>query len=104
MKAPPGAPPGGLPHHDTPHHVDAVSSALHTARGPAPAAASACVAACELIVRQGDPVSEILKAARNERIDLLVIGCHRGEAGYQSRAIGSRLLARAACAVLTVPI
>lgn len=100
----PGAAEAGLPRQETLRHVDAVSAALHTAWGRAPAALSAGVAACELIVRQGDPVTEILKAARNERIDLLVVGCHRGEGGYQARAIGSRLLRRAACAVLTVPL
>ncbi len=104
VEATPGATAAGRPRHETRRRVAAVSSALHTAWGRGPAAASAGVAACELIVREGDPVTEILKAAGNERIGLLVVGCHRGEGGYQSRAIGSRLLRRAACAVLTVPI
>lgn len=104
VEPPPAAAEAGLQPHDTLRHVDAVSSALHTAWERAPAAVSPGVAACELIVRQGDPVSEILKAGRDERIDLLVVGCHRGEGGYQSQAIASRLLRRAACAVLTVPI
>src|SRR6266571_3459497 len=99
-----GAAESGLPRHERLRHVDAVSSALHTAWERAPADPSAGVAACELITRRGEPVSEILKAVRDERIDLLVVGCHRGEGGYPSQVIGSRLLRRAPCAVLTVPL
>lgn len=100
----PGAVEAGLPRHEAMRRVKAVSSALHATWEREPTDATAAVAAGELIVRQGDPVSEIFKAVREERIDLLVIGCHRGESTDQSRAVASRLLRRMSCAVLTVPI
>jgi nucleotide-binding universal stress UspA family protein len=66
----------------------------------------AVAAAVETIVRHGDPVVEILSAVREEGIDLLVLGRHRGGPlnGHETGSIAPRLLARAPCAVLTVPI
>jgi nucleotide-binding universal stress UspA family protein len=65
----------------------------------------AVATAAEMIVRHGDPVVEILSAVREERIDLLVIGHHRGGPlnEHETGSIAPRLLARAPCAVLTVP-
>jgi nucleotide-binding universal stress UspA family protein len=66
----------------------------------------AVAAAVETIVRQGDPVVEILRALCQEGFDLLVLGHHRGGPlnGHETASIAPRLLQRAPCAVLTVPI
>ena len=91
---------------DTMRHVDVLSEALHSAweREASDTPTATATTACELIVRRGDLVTEILNAVRDERIDLLVFGCHRGESGDQPDSIGFRLLRRAPCAVLTVPV
>jgi len=62
------------------------------------------VAACETLVRQGDPATEILAAA--EASDLLVIGYRRGMILDEPAApgIAARVLRRATCAVLAVPV
>jgi nucleotide-binding universal stress UspA family protein len=58
------------------------------------------------IVRQGDPVSEVLRVARDEGADLLVLGHHRGGpvSTHAHSGVAARLLQRAPCAVLTVPV
>ncbi len=63
-------------------------------------------AACETLVREGDPVTEIVRMVREEAIDLLVFGHHRGGpvGAHATSGVAPRLLQRAACAVLTVPI
>ncbi len=60
----------------------------------------------ETIIRQGDPVSEILRVVRDEDVDLLVFGHHRGGpiSSHATSGVAARLLQRAPCAVLTVPI
>jgi len=60
----------------------------------------------EPIVCQGDPVSEILRVVREEHVDLLVFGHHRGGpvSTHATSGVAARLLLRAPCAVLTVPI
>ena len=60
----------------------------------------------EPIVCQGDPVSEILRVVREEAVDLLVFGHHRGgpASTHATSRVAARLLQRAPCAVLTVPI
>jgi nucleotide-binding universal stress UspA family protein len=62
------------------------------------------VAACETLVRQGDPATEILAEA--EHSDLLVIGYRRGMILDEPAApgIATRVLRRATCAVLAVPV
>jgi nucleotide-binding universal stress UspA family protein len=62
------------------------------------------VAACETLVRQGDPATEILAEA--EASDLLVIGYRRGMILDEPTApgIATRVLRRATCAVLAVPV
>ncbi|HEX9485446.1 MAG TPA: universal stress protein [Gemmatimonadales bacterium] len=100
----PGQSEGGAPRRETIRHVHALSGALHAAWEREAGGAPTATAACELIVRQGELVTEILNAVREERIDLLVVGCHRGESGDQLKSIGFRLLRRAPCAVLTVPV
>ena len=64
----------------------------------------AVVAACETLVRQGDPATEILAQAQDS--DLLVIGYHRGMLLDEPAApgIATRVLRRATCAVLAVPV
>ena len=64
----------------------------------------AVVAACETLVRQGDPATEILAEA--EHCDLLVIGYRRGMILDEPAApgIATRVLRRATCAVLAVPV
>ena len=61
---------------------------------------------CDLLVRKGDPVSEILDAIRMTGADLLVLGVRRGGApgDLGSGHVGRDLLQTAPCAVLTVPI
>jgi len=58
------------------------------------------------IVRQGDPVSEILRVAREDGVDLLVFGHHRGGpvSTHATSGVAARLLQRAPGAVLAVPI
>jgi nucleotide-binding universal stress UspA family protein len=62
--------------------------------------------AYETIVCQGDPVSEILRMLREDDTDLLVLGHHRGGpvSAHTTSGVAARLLQRAPCAVLTVPI
>lgn len=74
--------------------------------GRGAAAVLATPACCEIVVRHGDPVAQILRAVREEGIDLLVHGHHRGgpRNGHETGSIAARLLERAPCAVLTVPI
>src|SRR2546428_599885 len=71
------------------------------ATAPAP-----LVSAEPVIVREGDPVAEILNVVRDVGIELLVFGHHRGgpSNGQETGSVAARLLARAPCAVLTVPI
>jgi nucleotide-binding universal stress UspA family protein len=61
---------------------------------------------CELLVRWGAPVPEILGAIREVGADLLVIGVRGGgqRGDYGSGYVGRELLKSARCAVLTVPI
>jgi nucleotide-binding universal stress UspA family protein len=62
--------------------------------------------ACEVVVREGDPVTEIVRMVREDAIDLLVFGHHRGGpvGAHATSGVAPRLLQRAPCAVLTVPI
>jgi len=64
----------------------------------------AAVAACETLVRQGDPATEILAEAQDG--DLLVIGYRRGMIldAPAAPGIATRVLRRATCAVLAVPV
>lgn len=67
----------------------------------------ASVAPCETIVRQGDVTSEILAECRAEDADLIVFGYRRGmnygDAGAVT-TVSARLLRRADCALLAVPV
>lgn len=67
----------------------------------------AAVAPCETIVRQGDVTSEILAECRAEDADLAVFGYRRGmnygEPGAVT-SVAARLLRRASCALLAVPV
>jgi nucleotide-binding universal stress UspA family protein len=73
---------------------------------PSPSVSPAVGGECETIVRHGDPVSEVLRVVREQDIDLLVFGHHRGGpvSAHATSGIAARLLQRAPCAVLTVPI
>lgn len=55
--------------------------------------------AFDVISREGDPATEILRVAREELADLLVIGCSEPGAGETAR-----IVEHAPCAVLTVPV
>jgi nucleotide-binding universal stress UspA family protein len=61
---------------------------------------------CDTVVGQGDPVSEILRVVREDAVDLLVVGHHRGGpvSAHATSGVAARLLQRVHCAVLTVPI
>lgn len=64
------------------------------------------VAGYDTIVREGEPVVEILRVLRGEAVDLLVVGHHRGgpTGAHATSGVAPRLLQRAPCAVLTVPV
>jgi nucleotide-binding universal stress UspA family protein len=61
---------------------------------------------CDLLLRSGDPVEQILDALEATRSDVLVLGVRRGGApgDLGSGHVGRDLLQAAPCAVLTVPI
>jgi len=61
---------------------------------------------CELLVRWGEPVPEILRAIQETGADLLILGVRRGglRGDLGSGYVGRELLKSAPCAVLTVPI
>ena len=57
------------------------------------------------LIREGDPVSEILSQATDMNADLLVLGTH-GRSGFERLLLGSvteKILRKASCPVLTVP-
>lgn len=57
-----------------------------------------------MLLREGDPASQIVRAARSTRADLIVVGTH-GRSGVSKFFLGSvadRVLATARCPVLTV--
>lgn len=65
------------------------------------------VAACETVMRHGDPTTEILALASAEDVDLIVFGYRRGLHYGDAAAIATvavRLLRRAECALLAVPV
>ena len=88
---------------------DAVPQAVHAEPdGGAPASGAqafggAAVTAVATVVH-GDPVGEVLRVAREQRTDTLVIGYHRGETAAEAGRTAPQLLERAPCAVLTVPV
>ena len=56
------------------------------------------------LLREGEPAREILRATRSQRADFLVVGTH-GRTGLAKMFLGSiasRLVATAACPVITV--
>jgi nucleotide-binding universal stress UspA family protein len=59
-----------------------------------------------LIVRHGDPETEILRAAHHARADVIIIGYRRGgsPAPIQRGSVARRVAHCAPCAVLTVPL
>jgi nucleotide-binding universal stress UspA family protein len=59
-----------------------------------------------LVVRRGDPATEILRTAEDSRADVVVIGYRRGGPPglIEGRSVARRVAHRAACAVLTVPL
>ncbi|HEV8355639.1 MAG TPA: universal stress protein [Gemmatimonadales bacterium] len=61
---------------------------------------------CELLMRWGDPVQEVLRAIEETAADLLILGVRRGglRGDLGSGYVGRELLKSAPCAVLTVPI
>jgi nucleotide-binding universal stress UspA family protein len=61
---------------------------------------------CELVMRWGEPVPEILRMIQETGADLLILGVRRGglRGDLGSGYVGRELLKSAPCAVLTVPI
>lgn len=112
VEGPVGVVEGPAPRTVTMHHAAALSEAVRAVLNQQPedppqatAVEAATGAGCDVIVRQGEPVAEILSTIQEENIDLLVIGHHRGgPAGGESACTAPRLLHRAPCAVLTVPL
>jgi nucleotide-binding universal stress UspA family protein len=67
----------------------------------------AAVAACETVVRQGDAATEILAECQAEDAELIVFGYRRGMNYGDPGAVttvAARLLRRASCALLAVPV
>jgi len=67
----------------------------------------AAVAACETAVRQGDATTEILAECQAEDAELIVFGYRRGMNYGDPGAVttvAARLLRRASCALLAVPV
>jgi nucleotide-binding universal stress UspA family protein len=62
------------------------------------------VATCETLVREGSPATEILAEATGADVDLIVIGYCRGMSLDDVNGVAVRVLHRAPCAVLAVPI
>jgi nucleotide-binding universal stress UspA family protein len=62
------------------------------------------VAMCETVVREGSPATEILAEATGTDVDLIVIGYCRGMSLDDVNGVAVRVLRRAPCAVLAVPI
>jgi len=93
-----------------PLHVEARGAAAAGAPHHLPvptgdAGAAGAVAAAPALVRQGDAAGEILKLARDEGMDVIAIGYHPGAvAPPDASGVGPRVLHRAPCAVLTVPV
>jgi nucleotide-binding universal stress UspA family protein len=84
--------------------VHVAAPALVPAGAAAPAS-WAPVAGVEVVVRAGDPVVEILAAARDAGANVVALGQHRGRpADASCRSMAARLLARAPGAALTVPL
>jgi nucleotide-binding universal stress UspA family protein len=57
------------------------------------------------VIREGDPVGEILRQTTDMNADLLVMGTH-GRSGFERLLLGSvteKVLRKASCPVLTVP-
>ena len=93
----------------SPFHLASLGSAAepHGRRSATGGTGTATIVSAEpVIVREGDPVAEILNVVRDVGIELLVFGHHRGgpSNGQETGSVAARLLARAPCAVLTVPI
>jgi len=58
----------------------------------------------EQVIRKGEPFSEVIQAAREEEIDLIVMGTH-GKTGLSHALMGStaeRVVRLAPCPVLTI--
>ena len=56
------------------------------------------------LLREGDPAQQIVRAARSERADLIVVGTH-GRRGFSKLLLGSvaeRVVGTAPCPVVTV--
>jgi nucleotide-binding universal stress UspA family protein len=56
------------------------------------------------LLREGDPAEQIVRAARSERADLIVVGTH-GRRGFSKLFLGSvaeRVVSTAPCPVVTV--
>ena len=60
----------------------------------------------QVLCRAGDPAAEIRRAAREDGIRLLVIGCRRGAVAGDAETVSvtPRVLRQVPCAVLTVPV
>jgi nucleotide-binding universal stress UspA family protein len=56
------------------------------------------------LLQEGDPAQQIIRAARSTRADLLVVGTHgrTGLAKFFVGSVASRVVATAACPVVTV--
>jgi nucleotide-binding universal stress UspA family protein len=65
---------------------------------------AATVAMCETVVREGSPATEILAEATGANADLIVLGYCRGMSLDDTNGIAVRVIRRAPCAVLAVPI
>ena len=85
---------------------DALSNATFQLHEIVPASAELWCTA-EAIVREGNPAEKILEVAKEKGADLIVLGVrdrgtHLGAATHLERATAHKVVAHAACPVLTV--
>lgn len=57
----------------------------------------------DVMVREGEAVAELLQAAQQRSADILVVGYRQGESAT-GPSVAARIVQRAPCAVLTVPV
>lgn len=105
----PSAADAGLPRWATMQHAESLVAAVNATwareSGDAAGGLRATLTSCDVMVRQGEPVGEILKTVHAEATDLLVVGHHRGgPAQGGAGSVAPRLLERTASALLTVPL
>ncbi|HET7789784.1 MAG TPA: universal stress protein [Gemmatimonadales bacterium] len=100
----PGAPEMSWSRRRTRHDAEQVAAAVASAWEGGDRGGNTAVAPCDVVVRQGDPATEILVAAEEDALDLIVLGQDHGHAHGLAARIAPRLLALPGRALLTIPL